>query len=136
MDTSSLKAFSLMQQKLRYMSERQRIIAQNIANANTPGYKTKDVKMDFGDMVSAKSNTVKLAVTNSKHIQPNKPSGGTKFTLIEPDTSEMTPNGNNVVMEDELMKMQGNNLDYQTTTELYRKMAKMMRTALGDNSGG
>lgn len=122
----------MMKQKLDYMSERQRVLAQNIANANTPGYKTQDVEMNFEGLLQAKkSNSVSLAATHPNHIRSNI-SGATSFKTIEAESSETTPNGNNVVIEEELLKMQKNNMDYQTTADLYKKMAGMIRTAIGD----
>lgn len=133
MDSSGLKLFSMMKHKLDYMSERQRVLSQNIANANTPSYKAKDIKKDFSQILSAnKSNQVAMSVTDPKHIQPRS-SGGGQYGIAEIDSTEMTLNGNNVVIEDELMKMQQNSMDYQSATELYRKMAQMLRIAIGEN---
>lgn len=130
MDTSDLKLFSAMRQKLHYMGERQKVLAQNIANANTPGYKAKDLEKSFQQILVDKTGGVGLKTTNPKHIQPG--SGSAMLRTMEIETSEITPTGNTVVIEEELLKMQDNNMEYQKTAELYRKLSQMLRMALGD----
>jgi flagellar basal-body rod protein FlgB len=133
-DRSSSTVFAMMKHKLQYMNERQRTLAQNVANANTPGYKSQDVKMDFDSILRAKSSSsVSLATTHSGHIKP-KSSGMTAggFKHFNPETSEITPNGNNVVLEEEVLKLQKNNMDYQMTTDLYKKMSALIKIGLGE----
>jgi len=132
MDTSSLNLFSVMKQKLRYMGERQKVLSQNIANANTPGYKIKDVKMDFDKLLARESSSIGVKTTHPNHIGPRRSASSAGFKVVEVQSSEVTPTGNNVVIEDELMKMQRNSLDYRMTTELYRKMTGLIKTALGE----
>lgn len=135
MDVSKLKLFGMMKEKMRFIGERQKLIAQNIANVNTPGYISKDIKMDFKAMVeqgggAASSGKVPMAVTHPGHMQASMGGAG-HYKTINIKNNETTPTGNNVVLEDELLKMQENNQSYAMTSELYRKMSTMLKAAIG-----
>lgn len=127
-DMSQLELFGVMRNKMSFMNERQRIIAQNIANANTPGYKTRDIKVDFSDVLNQTTGKTQLKRTDPMHL------GGTTsgiYGVREIENMAVKPNGNNVVLEDELLKLQENNQSFQTTAELYKKMSGMLRSAIG-----
>lgn len=135
MDFSSIPLFNIMKTKLQYMSERQSVLAQNIANADTPNYRAKDLTApDFKKIVSAHGQAVQnlqLTTTNSKHIAPAGSS--TSFKVIKRDkTDELNPDGNNVAVEDEMAKVAENQADYQTTLNLYSKMIAMFKSAIGN----
>ncbi len=133
MDISDTTLFRMMGQRMAYHSERQSVLAGNIANANTPDYRPLEVKQpDFGKMVEKQSNAVNMMATHPSHIQlgTNNP----RFKHIEQkNTYETTPVGNEVVLEEQMLKMSENTMDYQTTTSLYRKMIDIMRVATGGN---
>ncbi len=123
--------------KLGYMSERSSTLAQNIANADTPGYLAKDIKEPnfkkmLGNSGFGGQRTLPLAVTNSKHIAKNTPAA-TFRSDKRPNTYELNPNGNNVVLEEEVSKMAMNQADYQKVLNLYSKGVSMFKTALGKN---
>lgn len=120
-----------MRAKLGYMSERQGVLAQNIANANTPGYRARDVEMpDFKNMVQASSRKLPLAVTDSGHV-----SGASSVMSLETvkrkSTYEQSPVGNNVSVEEEMMRVAETQAEYQKVINMYRKTVAMFRTALG-----
>ncbi len=133
MDFSKVGLFTALKQKMRYSSERQSLLAKNIANANVPGYKAVDLKpVAFDELVSASSGKLEIATTQPGHMRPQ--GGMTKFRVNEQkSTFETTPVGNNVVLEEQAMKMAENNTDYQTTTSIYKKMVEMFRLAGGGN---
>ena len=134
MDISKLKLFELMQTNLTYLGERHDVLSQNVANASVPGYVPKDVeKPDFEKMLnSAYSSESTLAVTNAKHI------GGISATasggsIVENDKPfEVKPSGNGVVLEDQVMELSKNSMEYQKTTNIYRRMMEMLKTAIGN----
>jgi flagellar basal-body rod protein FlgB len=132
MDLSKIKLLNLMQSNLNYLSSRQSLIAQNIANANTPGYEGKDLKKpDFASfMQSSATTTGSLTQTNGNHISGMN--AASKYTKVTSEGFEVTPSGNQVVLEDEVMKLSRTGLEYQETTSMYRKMIEMMKTAIGN----
>jgi flagellar basal-body rod protein FlgB len=131
MDLSQIPIFAAMGQKMSYLSERQNVIAQNIANANTPGYEAMDVKKpSFNDLVRGTSG-VQPTKTHSGHMTMN--SGSVSFTQEYAKKSfDVTPTGNSVVLDEQLLKMAETAHDYQATTALYKKMGSLVKTALGE----
>jgi flagellar basal-body rod protein FlgB len=137
MDFLSIPLFSTMKSKLGYHGSRQSVLAQNIANVDTPGYQARDIaKPDFSGMVSRAGGALPLATTHAGHMD-----GGAKNAQLfaaskRPSTYERNPNGNNVVIEEEMMRAAENQAEYQQVVSLYRKSVEMFRTALGRGGGG
>lgn len=140
MNLLDIPLFGIMRSKLNYLSERQSVLAENVANADTPGYKARDIaEPDFKKLVSAsgldKSANLNMTVTSPKHIAKNVPSS--TFGASKRDTTyELNPNKNNVVIEEEMAKMSMNQAEYQKVLSLYSKGIAMFKTALGTGSGG
>ncbi|MCK5423766.1 MAG: flagellar basal body rod protein FlgB [Emcibacter sp.] len=135
MDLKSISLFSSLNQKMNWLSERQKVLAQNIANANTPGYIPKDLKkVSFKAHLDQTSATggLRMQTTARGHMSASGGSGNdyeikvqeTKFDISAED-------GNAVKLEDELMKMAETQMDYGLAVNLYRKHVTMMKTALG-----
>jgi flagellar basal-body rod protein FlgB len=137
MDISKLKIFNLMQTNMSYLGAKQDVMAQNISNSNTPGYDVKEMKpLDFKAILSGSSTSkVTIASTSPVHfLGGSGASGATEFDVGEQrNPFEITPTGNKVVLEQEMMKLNKNNMEYQQTTNIYRKMLQMMKMALGEN---
>lgn len=125
-----------MQANLSYLTERQDVLSQNIANANVPNYKAKDLKpMDFSDYMAGGSKStvgVQLANTEPGHIAGTGNASNSTAAKAATKSFEVTPTGNSVVVEDEVLKMSKNNLEYQQTADLYKKMLEMIKTAIGN----
>lgn len=138
MDISKLKIFNLLQTNMNYLGTKQDLLAENVSNANTPGYEGKTLApLDFKSILqqTAAQQSSQLAMSNPRHIAFAGGVGNSPFRQeAETDVFEVTPMGNKVVMEQEVMKVAKNSMEYQQTTSIYRKMLGMMRTAIGDNS--
>jgi flagellar basal-body rod protein FlgB len=135
MDYADISLFSTMKAKMNYMSQRQGVLAENIANADTPNYLAQDVKEpDFAQMVAG-AGKLRMAITNAKHIAAGSESGG-RFEVQKRDsTYELNPDGNNVSIEEEMSKIAENQAEYNKVTNLYRKTVDMFKTAIGRPSG-
>jgi len=131
MDFSKLPLFSLIQQKMAYIDERHAVIAENIANSNTPKYKAKDLKsVDFSKMVKEGGGRLQMTATNPRHIQ--SAGAGSEFATETLKSWDTKPNGNSVDITDESQKMQANLGDYQSVTSTYAKTADLIRTVVSD----
>lgn len=123
--------------KLKHLSVRQEVVAANIAHANTPGYKARDVAApDFSGLIGettagkaaigvprvAVSATMTSLGANAYKVGEIR-RGGTSYEVKE--------SGNTVVLEEELMKMAQVQMDYAAMTNLYRKQAGLLKIALG-----
>ena len=82
-------------EQLNFRGEKQKVISSNIANINTPNYKTKD--LIFEDELNSATNSLKLKQTNSKHISSiSSMSSNGNPRLIEVKGLEEQNDGNNV----------------------------------------
>ncbi len=120
---------------MQWQQARQAVLAENIANADTPGYEAQEMATpDFKEMLQQQrrggQSSGALKQTNKMHIQVGQANGGLGETQ-NIKSWEVTPSGNSVVLEDEMMKLAENQIDYQTTTALYSKSIRLLKTALG-----
>jgi len=135
MDAGAL--LDAMASKMRWHQARQSILAQNVANANTPGYRGEELQpISFGDALSqAQAASVQLATNDPSDFGGLDSSAEGDGLSAEPQLNfEVTPEGNGVTIEDEMMKVTANQMDYQTVTTLYAKSLALIRTALGHPS--
>ncbi len=132
MDYGNLQIMAMMKAKMAYHSKRQDVLAQNVANTDTPGYRPKDLPpLTFDDMLG-KQKRLKMVQTSPEHL------GGahTQIAAFSPEVMqqyyEKKPVNNAVTAEQQMMMMNENALELQTTTQLYNKTAGLFRTAIGN----
>jgi flagellar basal-body rod protein FlgB len=131
MDISKLPLFSLISQRIGWLSERQKVLAENVANADTPSYKARDLKpMDFAAMASAAGARLAPAATNERHLE-GRPAGSAKSAAVKDNKAEATLSGNTVSLESEMMKVAETAMDYQLITNLYRKQIGLIKAVIG-----
>jgi flagellar basal-body rod protein FlgB len=126
--------FSMMKERMHWLSDRQRVIAENVANADTPNYIAKDLsEPDFGAMLRSRTARPVMTATqtNDGHMSGNGSSGGSASSYVRSPDFETTPTGNSVVLEEQMIKAAENQMDYQTVTGLYAKSVGMLKIALG-----
>ena len=101
MDLKNLTVFGLANQKMQYLSERQKVLATNIANVNTPNYVAKDIKEpEFGN--SSNLSNLSMSITNSKHMTLGQTNGVTSGKIYTPKpTNALTLDGNGVIFPNE-----------------------------------
>ena len=138
MNFTNIPLFNLMQDKMQYHSAQQAVLAQNVANVDTPGYLARDLKApNFAAMAARAANTMHLTETNPNHMQPGDgKSRGAGSSIQRENTYELNPIGNNVVIEEEMMRVAENQSEYQKVLGIYRKSIDMFKIALGKGGGG
>lgn len=122
----------LLSGQMRYMSARQKVLAQNIANIDTPSYRASDIKRpDFAKLVASETRANGLRTTSPKHF--SGASGGNTTFKAEPVTKpfEISPTGNGVVLEEQMAKVGETGLQYEMASSIYRKFTQLYRAALG-----
>ncbi|MEH6401960.1 MAG: flagellar basal body rod protein FlgB [Sneathiella sp.] len=131
MSLQDIPLFAALTERMKWLSSRQKVLSQNISNADTPGYAARDLKpQNFKDMVARPSEaSAQLTSTNVKHIQAADKSEFRTKTVKEP--YEITPTGNGVVLEEQMMHLADTQIQYQMTTSLYKKHLSMLKAALG-----
>lgn len=131
MDLTRIPLFEMLTRRMSWLNERQKVLAQNIANADTPNYQAKDLApLDFADMARAAGNRLKLKTTSGRHLAAGLSPGGSA-KAFEIKGTVTSPSGNGVIIEDELMKVSETQAEFELITRLYRKHMGMLRTALG-----
>lgn len=140
MAIGDLPIFEMMKQRMQWLTARQQVLAQNVANADTPGYAARDLKeLDFGAMVERSGPVLRAVATQAGHIgSPVTGSGHSLHTgqatggeVVKKPDFETSPTGNSVVLEDQMIKVAETQMDYQTVTGLYSKSLGLIKIALG-----
>ncbi|MFA5592476.1 MAG: flagellar basal body rod protein FlgB [Micavibrio sp.] len=133
MSLGDLPLMKAMAAKMNYLDKRQEILAQNIANADTPGYVSKDLTdVDFGSILKKLTGTqrVTMETTNDKHL-PNPNVMERPRDHKDRWTYEVAPDKNAVILEEQMVKASKTQMDYNLLTNLMSKQSGMFRTALG-----
>ncbi|NGP17944.1 flagellar basal body rod protein FlgB [Devosia aurantiaca] len=133
MGLMDMPVFSALSDKMRWHQTRQGLLAENVANAETPGYRGRDLaQYDFADRLQAMSSaSVSTTATQPMHFSIS--SGDGSFGAQAMANFELTPEGNGITLEDEMMKVTTNMMDYQAATSLYQKSVRILRVAMGKN---
>jgi flagellar basal-body rod protein FlgB len=129
MTISNIPLFSMLRTRMHWHQERQRILAENVANADTPRFQPRDLAPPQFDPRRPATAELSLARTSTAHLAGA--SGSTRFQLDRGGGFEARPSGNAVTLEDEMMKVANNQMDYQAATSLYTRGLGMLKTAIG-----
>lgn len=123
--------FGLLGKRMEWLGQRQRVLAQNIANADTPDYVPRDLKpQEFRRMVERQyMPMMKPVATRPGHIQTSSLKADDR-SVEEKAPYETEPSGNAVVLEEQLVKVAKTQNDFSAITNLYRKQVAMMKMAL------
>lgn len=135
MDLGRIPLFALAMDRMAWLDRRQQVLAQNIANADTPNFAPSDVKpFDIAKAVgrSGAGALLQPGATNPMHLG-GAVSEGAAAVAVEHSRNpyESTPSGNAVVLEEQMMKVAETQADYQMATSLYRKYMDMLKLAIG-----
>ncbi|HEX3700284.1 MAG TPA: flagellar basal body rod protein FlgB [Phenylobacterium sp.] len=132
MDLSDIPLFAMLKSRMGYLSQRQRVIAENVANANSPGYAPRDLKpFSFEAQVQAAAGPGAVAVTQPGHMLPPRAASGAsgQYKPVTSKDSETTLDGNSVVLEEEMIKMSQARMDYDAAVSFYEKALNMITLA-------
>lgn len=143
MDLSKIPLMAALKSRMQWLNRNQLVHGQNIANADTPGYKPKmQAAQDFSALVDsvgsraaslAAPRPVALRATHAGHLGIG---GGaaSEAAIKEASFDQTAPDGNAVDLESELMTVAQNQMDYGLMTQIYRKQVSMLKTALGSRN--
>ena len=116
--------FALAEQRLAYIGQRQQVLAQNVANADTPRYQARDLP-SFDALLN--NSRVSQVVTNAAHLQPNVQTA----SLLQAVPAERAPDGNAVSVETELTKIATGETNAALVGNLWKSYMGMYLNALG-----
>ena len=130
MSAGDVALFALADRRLAWLDQRQGLISQNIANADTPGWQERDLQPfaatlaaagglgGGGELGTTRTNPLHLAAAGD----PPAPSKRVKPT-------ERAPDGNSVPLEDEMVKLADTGSDHEFVTNIYKTYLLMFKTA-------
>lgn len=136
--------FAVLRERLGFLGQRQKVLADNVANASTPKFVPKDMddaafNANISRIMPQASNgiagsspiaPVTLAATNRMHISGgNSGSLGSSNRAIRAPDSETTLDGNAVVLEEQMIKVADTRMNYDIALGLYQKGIQLMRLA-------
>ena len=148
MDLNGIPLFAALKNKLGYLSEREKMISQNVANASTPGFTPTDLK-PFSNQpgMSSKSSGVVMAQpqssagisgsggANTIAFGSNIKDASNAFVSEAAPDSETTLNGNQVVLEEQMLKMNQARSEYDAAIGFYQKSLSMLQLAIKKPGG-
>lgn len=137
MDLNSLKLFKMALTRMDWAAQRQKVLAQNISNADTPDYRPKDLKeINFKDVLKGQMDVrVPVARTDARHLKGTIPEAEPFRESGVRKTFEESPDGNQVVIEEQMQKVSSTRSDYNTAVQLMQTHMKMLRIAVKGGSG-
>jgi flagellar basal-body rod protein FlgB len=124
---TDLPLFAMLRTRMQWHQERQRLLAENVANSDTPNYRPRDLAPLQFDRVQPNPASIALQRTEASHIASSE----TRFAASRFGGYEVRPAGNAVNLEDEMIKVAANQMDYQAATTLYTRSLNLIKTAIG-----
>lgn len=136
MDLQKLSFFQIAQERMDWLAQRQKVVSQNLANANTPGYEAKDLKeIDFKSALSRtlarETQSIPATRTDPAHLTGSLPQAGPYRTETERRPFEYTLDKNGVDVEEQMEKAASNRSAYELASNLVLKNLSLIRTAIG-----
>lgn len=130
MPITDIPILSMLRTRMQWHQERQRLLAENVANADTPKYRPSDLAPpDFSR--APQPSGLSLVRTSAAHIAAASAGASDRFQPDRKQAFEVRPEGNAVNLEDEMMKVASNQMDYQAATQLYARSLGLIKTAIG-----
>jgi flagellar basal-body rod protein FlgB len=134
MAINDLPVLSALRTRMQWHQERQRVLSENVSNSDTPNFKPRDLVEPKFDATgaSATGSVGPLAITRTStaHIAPSN-GGAENFDQNRKAGFQTRPAGNAVSLEEEMLKVSANQMDYAAATSLYSKSLHLLKTAIG-----
>jgi flagellar basal-body rod protein FlgB len=133
---AGINLFQVAGDSMRYLTERQTLIARNIANADTPGYKAQDLAPFVPPSASTGTAATGLAPvvltqTNPAHLQLEPDAVESQQPVdTEADYGGEKPTGNTVSVEEQMIKSADVSNAFAMATAVYTKSISIMKTAV------
>ena len=130
MAITDLPLFSMLRARMHWHQERQRLLSENVANSDTPDFRPHDLApLQFNRFAPALT-AIGLDRTASGHIASSEASSS-QFPASRTGSYEVRTAGGAVNLEDEMIKVAANQMEYQAATTLYTRSLGLIKTAIG-----
>ena len=133
MAISDMPMLSALRTKMQWHQERQKVLADNVSNSDTPGFRPRDLVAPVFDKIGGPAaggamGTLPMMKAGGTSIIPT---GTSTFGANSRGAYETRPSSNAVNLEDEMMKSASNSGDYAAVTALYSRSLGLLKTAIG-----
>ncbi len=122
-----LSVFRIAFDAARHAGQRQAVVARNVANADTPGYRSQDIE-PFS--LSAAQDSFAPKATRRGHFSAMEPARIWSVSNVE-EPGAMSPNGNDVSLETEMLRAIDADRQHNRALTVYRHAMTVLRTSLG-----
>ncbi len=127
MSLTDIPLVNMLREKMSYLNTRQKVISENVANADTPGYEAQDLEeVDFAELVQNGGSSSTMHASSG---------GGDRYKVIDAPDTEGSVDGSGVSLETQMMKSSETQMEYQSAVSVYRKSINLMRIAIGGGGG-
>ena len=129
---NDLMIFSAVRKRLGWLTQRQEILAQNIANSDTPKYRASDLRAyNFKELIRSESMQLNMNVSEESHLPGRRKRLRDFSEVTDRHPYETSPDGNSVIIEEQMGKINESQLNHKLTTNIYKKHLAMFKMALG-----
>jgi flagellar basal-body rod protein FlgB len=132
----SEQAFIVLQKSMDAGAMRQKVVANNVANINTPGFRKSRVEFEEELRSILESQSSRSATSNPKILSPDQRA----LSSLEPKTVmaesvAVGGNANNVDIDEEMASLSKNNLYYNTLSQLVSFKFRMLKSVINNGRG-
>lgn len=127
MDTIKTDLFGLAEKRLTWLTERQKVLASNIANANTPGFRGSDVQ-PFSSVLSGVAPVTPLR-TQPAHLAGTIPASSAG--IVQDSVTARSMDGNSIALDQQLTKVADTESSESLVSTIWKNYMGMFNTALG-----
>ena len=132
MELKSMTLFQAIKKRMDWLAQRQEVLSQNIANADTPRYRARDLKSyNFIELLRRENSQLNMKVGSEGHLPGRRKRIRDFAEYKDRRPFETSPTGNSVVLEEQMTKVGETGSSYRLATSLYKKHLGMLRLALG-----
>jgi flagellar basal-body rod protein FlgB len=132
MSINDLPVLSALRTKMQWHQERQRVLSENVSNSDTPNFKPRDLiepKFDATGASAGSMGALAMMRTTTSHITAS--GAADSFDQNRRTGFQTRPAGNAVSLEEEMLKVSANQMDYAAVTSLYSKSLHLLKAAIG-----
>ncbi|ANK81046.1 flagellar basal body rod protein FlgB [Minwuia thermotolerans] len=131
----NIPIFSALTRQMDWLASRQKVLSHNIANADTPGFRGRDLeRLSFRELLTRPDDSMRVAKTNAGHIAPSGEASD-DYRRSRETGYDTNPADNSVSLEDEIIKVNDTRMAYDLASSLYRKHVQMVKMAIGGRGG-
>lgn len=128
MKLGDMSFFALASRRMKWLGAKQQVISENIANADTPGFKSKQIS-GFDEMVGTSKAAV-VATTSPGHLRGSASETAGYQVTVDDSAWEESIDGNTVVLEQQTIQAVEVSENYRLAAELYKKGHQLLTLAV------